>query len=212
MNRRQFIEGLTTVAVAPGAATAAERCNQGSPWQPPVCIAEVDLSDISYQPQRQSQWCWAASAQIIFAYHGFDVPQEQIVETVYGGLVNLPAFRSATITQLLSRDWQDRNGKMFRCTIRGLYDAFSGTAQLNNVGIINALRANNPLFYCNRSHAMVQTAIVYAMTPMGPNVINIGLIDPWPGNGARGPQYGEMTPVQLGGSLTYLAVPTIISL
>lgn len=212
MNRRNFLASSASALLLSRAARAAESCGPGSPWQPSICIAQVDLSDVPYEPQRESQWCWAASTQIIFGYYGYDVSQETIVRTVYGRLVNLPSFNTVTISRLLSREWEADDGSRFRCQIDGLYDFFAGVVAMNNFSIINALRNDRPLYYCNRSHAMVQSAIAYQSGPMGINVVNIGLIDPWPGMGARGPSYGEMTPAHLGGALTYLALPRITPL
>lgn len=41
--------------------------------------------------QRQSNWCWAASIQMLLNYHGLFVAQEQIVQRIYGAQVDYPA-------------------------------------------------------------------------------------------------------------------------
>ena len=41
--------------------------------------------------QRQANWCWAATVQMVLNYHGLFVSQEQIVHRIYGDLVDRPA-------------------------------------------------------------------------------------------------------------------------
>lgn len=214
LSRRALIASLPSVAIATS-AKSYERCYpqfvQGI-GPTTVCDAGIDLRRLAEaeDPQFASQWCWAASVSNIFDLYGFEVSQTTIVQTVYGRLVNLPAFNTATISNLLSRVWEDETGKRFRCRIRGLFDAYSNTAALNNLQIISALRNEKPLLFCNRSHAMVLTALTYAQTPAGPVVLNLGFFDPWPGRGLRGPDHpSEGMPIQAGGQMTYLALPEV---
>jgi hypothetical protein len=51
----------------------------------------------------------------------------------------------------------------------------------------------------------VGTAIQYFATPYGPQIVSIGVFDPWPGTGARGLTPAEMMPAHMGGSLRFLA-------
>lgn len=211
MLRREFIKGWGALLLS-APAFARESCSSGSAWQPSVCTAQVDLNTVVYAAQEQLFWCWAAAAEMIFSVYGYEVAQEDIVTEVYGGPYNVPSGPTSNITAILSREWEDRNGRRFRSELNGLYDYFFGITALDNSQIIAALAHDQPLFYCNKSHAMVQRAISYAQTPYGLNIVNIGLVDPWPGEGARGPRYGEMTPAHMGGNLTYLAYPVITDL
>lgn len=210
MDRRSFTLGaLATGGLLTANAQARESCTPGNRWTPPVCTAEVSFNRIVYAAQRQSFWCWAAAAEMIFALYGYRMPQSSIVSLVYGSPQNRPSGPTTNISGLLNRDWIDADGRRFRCRLSGLYDAHLGINQLNNNQIIAALRNERPLFYCNRSHAMVQTSIVYSSTPMGQQVINVGLIDPWPGIGPRGASPREIVAAQMGGDMTYLGLPSI---
>ncbi|MBN9498345.1 MAG: hypothetical protein J0H39_16440 [Alphaproteobacteria bacterium] len=217
LSRRALIASLPSIAIATS-AKAYENCYpqfvQGI-GPTTICDVGIDLGKLAEaeDPQFASQWCWAASVSNIFDLYGFEVSQATIVQTVYGQLVNLPAFDTTTISRLLSRDWNDESGKSFRCRIRGIFDAYSGASTLDNRRIISALRSERPLLFCNRSHAMVLTAMTYTQTPMGPFVLNVGFFDPWPGRGLRGPDHPlEAHPVHSGGHMTYLALPEITPL
>jgi len=195
------------MVLLPEFAEARQSCQSG--LQAKVCTSEVALTDIVYAAQRMSQWCWAASASMVFSVYGYSVPQEQIVEAVFGRLVNLPAFNTQILSQLLSRRWTDVHGRQFECRIAGLYDAYTGVGAIDNWTIVSALTAGKPLFYCNTSHAMVLTAVVYQTSPMGMMLINAGFVDPYPGIGPRGASPAEMYPVPAGGAMTYLALPEV---
>ena len=41
--------------------------------------------------QRQQNWCWAATTQMVLNYHGLYVTQEQVVARIFGKLVDSPA-------------------------------------------------------------------------------------------------------------------------
>ena len=40
--------------------------------------------------QRSQNWCWAACTQMVLNYQGVDVPQEKIVERVFGSQIDRP--------------------------------------------------------------------------------------------------------------------------
>ena len=40
--------------------------------------------------QRQTNWCWAASIQMVLNYHGINASQEEIVARCFGELVDRP--------------------------------------------------------------------------------------------------------------------------
>jgi hypothetical protein len=220
--RRLFRAGaagaLAAAGLLPAPARAWENCvPRFVPGRGPVpaCDVGIDLNRLAAaeDPQYASQWCWAASVSNIFDLHGFDLPQEAIVRSVYGTTVDLPARDTATISRLLSRAWVDARGRRFRSRIEGLYDATAGIARLDNGRIVAALRAGLPLLVCNRSHAMVLTAASYVADGPVPTILNLGFFDPWPGRGLRGPDRpGEILAAELGGELTYLALPSVARL
>lgn len=48
------------------------------------------------------QWCWAASASMVFAMHGHPLDQMKIVPRVFGGVVCMPAPSGITIATVLN--------------------------------------------------------------------------------------------------------------
>jgi hypothetical protein len=213
MDRREFITGSLATASAYIAGTAAasayERC--GLTPQGQICEAGIEIAKLPtlYAQQEMSQWCWAASISMIFRYYGYHVPQEEIVASVYGRLVNLPALSGSVISQQLNRTWTDRRGNRFRASLQGVFDADAGVSALNNLTIVQSLAAERPLLLGNLSHAVVMTAVAYQPTPMGPYIFNYGVVDPYPRVGARGPlNAAELVPMPMG-QLRYLALPTV---
>jgi hypothetical protein len=150
-------------------------------------------------------WCWAASAAMIFAAGGHPIDQMNIVQATYGGLACATAS-TLSITQALSKPWVDANGKYFSPVITSGYDAFTGVLHINNDFIIQELTNNRPILYCNKSHAMVLVSVDFISTPMGPKILSAGVLDPWP----HSPNYHQLSapelfPVHQGGEMTYLA-------
>jgi hypothetical protein len=134
MDRRLLMKGLAAVAgsaVFSRAANAYQNC-MPHPMFGQVCEAGVSLPHIAqaYDTQQQTQWCWAASIEMIFRFYGYNVPQPAIVQQTYGAVTNMPAVTGYVISQNLNRNWVDQNGKHFHVQIEGLYDAdavFSGS-------------------------------------------------------------------------------------
>jgi hypothetical protein len=177
------------------------------------CRSEVSFNQFvqsSYQPQYQSQWCWAASISMLLSHHGHAVNQARIVSEVYGSPVNMPAMYGGVISQQLNRTWLDDASVQFQSRVVGLYDYDAGIYGLSNAQIVNSLHNGDPLIIGNQTHAMVLTAIDYYQTPFGPNIVAGGVFDPWPGIGARSLQPNELVPIANGGSLRYLAAVSIV--
>jgi len=110
------------------------------------------------------------------------------------------------ISQVLSDSWVDDYGEPFQSYLKAAYDPQFGIVAINNAMMINELANDRPVLYGNRSHAMVAVEIVYYDTPMGPNVQQVGVLDPAPG----APNFHylsmvEMIPVHQGGQMMYLA-------
>ncbi|HEY0896638.1 MAG TPA: papain-like cysteine protease family protein, partial [Sphingobacteriaceae bacterium] len=71
MNRvRHFIFMLVTAALL----------SQPAVGQEPVYVG-ITARQFNYfaSTQRNTEWCWAASIQMLFNYYGVDISQEQIV-------------------------------------------------------------------------------------------------------------------------------------
>lgn len=116
--------------------------------------------------QHASEWCWAASTSMVFAYYGYNVPQEQIVTQTFGQIENVPAG-GATLTETLNRDWTDMQGKHFHSSATS-FDPTTASFQISPINITNDLLANRPMIVGSGGHAFVLTAIYFS--PGGPAV------------------------------------------
>jgi len=208
MDRRQFVTGGLATIAASLTNNARAAIQQLGPYAWRAYVAHPQLVQ-----QQCAQWCWAASTSMIFAHHNHAVAQSRIVARVFGG--GTPCLSSGygpngptgTITGVLGATWQeDNNGSTFQPTIVAGYDAYYGINQITNTFIIDELRNDRPLLYCNTHHAMVVVSVGFFQTPMGPNVQEVGVLDPWPTSGGYhllSP--AEMVPSAIGGQMTYLA-------
>jgi Papain-like cysteine protease AvrRpt2 len=131
--------------------------------------------------QRQNNWCWAASVQMVLNYHSLYVTQEAIVQRLFGSIYNSPANLNGIMTTLSgwAYDYRGRTSNIY-----------AQSYILNNSMLVNDLAFNWPLiigFYGRPiGHACVLTAIYYSMTPQQQPYIHTGIIrDPWPGYESR---------------------------
>lgn len=132
--------------------------------------------------QRQSNWCWAASVQMILNYHGLFVQQEEIVQRIYGAQVDRPAQPPQILTALSG--WAP--------DARGRYSAIQATPYtFSGSQIIKDLAYRWPLIVglvnpSGGGHAVVVTAVYYSVDQWN-NPIFQGVVirDPWPGNPSR---------------------------
>jgi hypothetical protein len=208
MKRRTVLLGSMAAIATTGLRAAQMRLGWVTPMGTPM---RAWVAHPAIVKQQCPEWCWAASASMIFASHGHPVEQTRIVRRIFGGLVchgagSSPSTAAATMDSVLSGKWVDDNGNGFNSTVIGVYDVANGVNALDNAEMINELSGNNPLLYANRTHAMVIVDVDYFATPIGPNVREVGVLDPWP----YSPSYhylspAEMVPVQMGGQLTYVA-------
>src|SRR5262249_6635014 len=114
--------------------------------------------------QHASEWCWAASTSMVFAFYGYDVPQEQIVQVTFGAIENFPAG-GPILTQALNRDWTDRQGRQFHSSATS-YDPTTASFQISPLQITKDLQGNHPLIVGSVGHAFVLTAVNFR--PGGP--------------------------------------------
>lgn len=181
------------------------------------CTAGVNFAQFqtfAYQSQYQSQWCWAAAISMLYAYNGFQVDQQRIVNEAYGGIVNLPA-QGWRLAQNLNRDWVDNQGKRFRSRLSGLYDVYQNVVGITDAQIINQLSNGSPLIIGAGGHAMVLTEVSYYLNAYGAfdGYAYAAVFDPWPGRGARYLTAQEFSRADLGlGTMQFLASANVSSL
>jgi len=171
--------------------------------------ARVNMDQLaqSISTQQCEQWCWAASISMIFGFYGHPISQSQIVQPTYVNILCLPAGSSTTIGIDLSRPWIDSRGVPFSSRVEAAYDYFNGfNTFAGNAAIVAALNANNPMLYCNRSHAMVLYSVQYVDSPYGPDIRRADVIDPWPfSQRSHALTNNELFRADLGGEMTFLA-------
>ena len=183
MNRRESILALTASFLVPARTLAELSCTLPNPYNgSQICQAGIN-SELAYVAassvggQHQSEWCWAASISMVFAYYDMDVPQEEIVRQAWGTIVNQPG-QPLQILQSLNRNWVDANGQTFK--------AVGNVISANPVTAAQDLSNNMPLIIGTLGHAMVLTALTYIRFPNGSGQVTQAIVrDPWPGQGVR---------------------------
>jgi hypothetical protein len=133
--------------------------------------------------QHNSNWCWAASLQMIFNYYGVNITQEQIVARSFGtdGRGNLPNWAGSfqVITKNLN-NWSVDNSRR-RYTVAASLNSGAPTPAY----LVQELSAQRPVLigYAsgpNSGHAVVITACSYIPSNYGPVIQSIVVRDPWP--------------------------------
>ncbi|HSK72543.1 MAG TPA: papain-like cysteine protease family protein [Pyrinomonadaceae bacterium] len=131
--------------------------------------------------QRQSNWCWAATTQMVLNYHGLYVQQEQVVQRIFGRQVDSPASPNQILTALSG--WAPDN--------RGGYSAIIASSYVSVTDMINDLAYEYPLIVGTSNsggtgHAYVLTAVFYSFDGYGrPIVDKVVLRDPFPTSPSR---------------------------
>lgn len=139
--------------------------------------------DFSYSEQRNSQWCWAAAIQMVLAYYGVQVPQEEIVARTFGAspsgeLPNQPGSGEQITANL--NNWSiDAGGQQYRVM------AQVGSGAPPPALLLTELAEQRPVILAYMSgpasgHAVVATAASYTPSAYGPTVQSIVVRDPWP--------------------------------
>ena len=128
--------------------------------------------------QKQTEWCWAASTQMILQWLGFDVDQGEVVSKVKGALINQGAS-DADINTALNAVAVQRTGQP--AVIHSLFASGPPPASV----LVNELGHQHPILLSFKSgpyssHAVVITGARYYQTRSGPVVTSLIIRDPWP--------------------------------
>lgn len=186
-DRRSFLKmlglGAVASAIMPPKADAGLYC-QPDMFNPYLsyCAAGIDTSIIYSEAedvtQNASQWCWAACIEMAFAYHGYRVSQERIVQETWGGLVDYPGS-PMQIMQNLNKAWTDDEGNSFM--------AFGDSYSANVYTAAQDLAADYPLIIGALGHATILTSMSYTLDAMSGlcRLDTATVLDPWPGRGER---------------------------
>ncbi len=138
--------------------------------------------DVQRKLQQKSNWCWAASTQMVSNYLGYNYSQAQIVEYIYGRDLNLGAFAWQINSALKyatnnSRSVQQRNGKIEARKLRELVD--------NRKPFITCVAWENKVNLVGLEFEILPTS-GHAVVGYGYNLNNnhVLFIDPWNGQHA----------------------------
>jgi hypothetical protein len=128
--------------------------------------------------QTQNEWCWAASTQMILNWYNVPVTQPEIVQRVFGAVVDQPAT-DAVISAALNGWGYTRNGQTV--IIRSV--GYPGAPP--PMTLINELSQQHPILLTFLSgpysgHAVVITGASYINTQWGPQIISLVIRDPFP--------------------------------
>jgi hypothetical protein len=134
---------------------------------PGVCDSYIPQNKLPFvEAQQTNVWCWAAAAQVIFKYYGYDVSQATIVNRGYG-TTNPPITTGAPIAMLrtMNTTYVDNNGNKFTVRTKKHHDKYSWlvgdpwTASLQTGVTLAEIHAEldneRPVFYGSQTHAMV---------------------------------------------------------
>lgn len=133
--------------------------------------------------QRNSEWCWAASIQMMFNYYGIDISQEQIVARSFnmdpkGKLPNATGDLKV-ITENLNNWSIDNEGKAYQVNAKLHYGPPTPAY------LVKELANERPVMIGyqtgpNTGHAVLITACSYIPTKNGPQIRSVIVRDPWP--------------------------------
>lgn len=180
MRRREALRLSAGLALLPVAALADQQCDGDD------CMYGIWSSRFNfvYAQQQMNEWCWAACIQMVFAYYGHVVRQEEIVQRAWGTTVNFPAT-GREMYKVLNAPWMDDKGRSFTPSCSVLLDLQYGIANPNRMALLcDDLKNNRPLIIGTLGHAMVMTAIRVLNAPAGPSLMDTVVRDPWPAAGA----------------------------
>ncbi|MFC5049227.1 C39 family peptidase [Rubritalea spongiae] len=154
------------------------------PKSPPIQSVGIPSHQMQWiaSSQRNTQWCWATSIQMILNYYGVAINQEQIVQRTYGVHPNgqLPNWGGSfeNMTANLNNWNVDNMGKRYAVS------AVFGHGIPNHNIILKELAHGRPILLAYRhqggGHAVVLTAATYMQTPQGNQVRSLIVRDPWP--------------------------------
>jgi len=133
--------------------------------------------------QQQSQWCWAASIQMVLNYYGIAIQQPEIVARTYGTdyFRNLPNWAGSfeAITANLNYAGLDNYGQAYQVQSVVYYGAPDAQT------LIDELSRQRPVIVGYQTgpgagHAVVITAASYIETSTGSVLQSVVVRDPWP--------------------------------
>ena len=183
LTRRDFVVGAATATVSAQPAAAEIGCTGFDLYGVQRCTVGIRVYPAITARQRCHSWCWAASIETVFAHYGFIVPQEAIVERLYGGDRPCTTATGFEIVYAIEGNWIDQTGRRFYAEPYVLLDLEMGVWNNNaSAQAAQELTYGRPLINGALGHATVMTAMTFLRDVYGPGQpIEIIVRDPWPG-------------------------------
>ncbi len=128
--------------------------------------------------QLHTDWCWAASVQMVLNWYNIPVKQSDVVNRIFGKPVDATVSEDAIAVALSGTAWDRRNREVHMHAERE-----RGTPGSNL--LVSELSARHPMLITFRSaktmlHAVVLTGAEYVRTPQGPQLTALTFRDPNP--------------------------------
>ncbi len=141
--------------------------------------AGVYTVNFSGAKQKGDFWCWAACIEMVLKYHGMAVPQESMVQKIYGSLAD-KGGNPLQILQALTGTGPNASGgtsRVYAEGYTGLYPYFIQDL-IHGYPLIVGLN-----FGTQMGHAVVLTAVSFSTDMAGRQYpYSVIIRDPWPGN------------------------------
>jgi hypothetical protein len=181
ISRRAAIAWGAAAIAAPSAALANAQCSAPDSSGMKRCVVNFGSDSRDAVRQLKPHWCWAACIQTIFATHGFDISQQQIVQKVFGDQVDQSANAKEILAAIDGR-WTNDHGKSFQAKGFILWDRVADFERPDALpAAVRELQGGNPLIFANDRHTMVLTSLAYSENARGDiNVNSLTVRDPWP--------------------------------
>ena len=115
-----------------------------------------DEADSLVGTQEKTMWCWAATIQLILAYHGIEQSQSDLVKRVKGSDVN-QSIGNTRMPSLINGTYETLDGDDVNLSAKGHYPH-----ELTDDAIVNEVQAGRPMIIglkgrqrSNLNHAVI---------------------------------------------------------
>lgn len=183
-NQASGAEPILKSHISPNASAGEIRSHENEIFAQPQYVG-IPRNEFEFYAaaQQDSQWCWAASIQMVLNYYGVSIGQRQIVGRTYGADPSgRPPNWSGSFQAITANlnNWSiDNNGDPY-VVQASVYPGAPTPAYL-----LRELEEKHPVMIGYASgpssgHAVVITAASYIPSPQGPIIQSLIVRDPWP--------------------------------
>ncbi|WP_374669585.1 hypothetical protein [Ramlibacter sp.] len=146
-----------------------------------------------WQPQEETNWCWAAAISMLFSASGLVMSQAGIVERQYGAPLDEPEHM-ADVLDLLGRAWSDAQGNHFHfiTALAGRYLDLRDLA----APLLADMSQGRPWLIFHARHVVLLARVTFEFNERTGRMRIVGgsVLDPNPGEGVRALRADEWVP------------------